>query len=74
MHTCSMPRSADGELSEVEVESIKQEMEDHIDEPLGDGEVAELTAEEMRMIMGEEKDDLRKILRVRARTWIPCLC
>lgn len=67
MHACSVPCSADGELSEMEVERIKQEMEDHIDD-LADGKVAVLTAEEMRMIMGEEKDDLKKILRVRART------
>ena len=51
----------------MEVERIKQEMEDHIDD-LAEGKVAVLTAEEMRMIMGEEKDDLKKILRVRART------
>ena len=73
MHTCSIPRSADGDLSEMEVERIKQEMEDHIDDPVPNGEAAALTAEEMRMIMGDEQDDIKKILRVRADAeMVPC--
>ena len=74
MRECSAPRSADGELSEMEVERIKQEMEEHIDDPVPGGKLSTLTAEEMRMIMGEEKDDVKKILRVRACAPILCRC
>ena len=55
--------SAEGDLTEMETERIKQEMEDHFEDPLEEGE-GELTAEEMRMMMGEDKDDTKKILHV----------
>lgn len=55
--------SAEGDLTEMETERIKQEMEDHFEDPPEEGE-GELTAEEMRMMMGEDKDDTKKILHV----------
>lgn len=49
----------------MEAERIKEELEDSFGNEV-EGEASELTAEEMRMMMGDEKDDTKKILLVRS--------
>ena len=55
--------AAEGGLTEMEIERVKQEMEDDIDEPLSETQLDSLTAEEMQMMLGEEESDMKKILR-----------
>ena len=55
--------AAEGGLTEMEIERIKQEMEDDIDEPLSEDQPVSLTAKEMQTILGEEESDMKKILR-----------
>ena len=55
--------AAEGGLTEMEIERVKQEMEDDIDETLSETQPDSLTAEEMQMMLGEEESDMKKILR-----------
>lgn len=50
----------------MDIERIKEEMEDDMEDWHPDGEsTAELSSDELRTMLGEEQDDMKKVLEVR---------